>query len=256
VFLSIRFLVNLSFITLVLTPPLFLQERCFTALQAIASELEAKLAELQAGGTADQATVVERALFVGRFCAALGQYSTYLPILLGPPTAWGNHKVGCSPSQWSGCGCRFKVGIGRARPFQIARCRCPERSAVRILDRQKSDVAATCGRARLHSMLTLNEPGCRLRQVGGFDDLSITWFTDLLGEDRANGPYIGRDERDRHGSGNFDRVCGDASKVREPLLCRTPRDASQCGACQCLPICGSLLCGVQLRLVGEGFGSS
>lgn len=52
------------------------------------------MADLQTkGDSVDQATVVERALFVGRFCAALGQYSTYLPILLGPPSAWGSHKV-------------------------------------------------------------------------------------------------------------------------------------------------------------------
>lgn len=70
-----------------------LQERCFSALQGIASQLEAKLAELQSEAGADKATLVERALFVGRFCAALGQYSTYLPILLGPPSAWGSHKV-------------------------------------------------------------------------------------------------------------------------------------------------------------------
>jgi hypothetical protein len=54
--------------------------------------------------------------------------------------------------------------------------------------------------------LTLNELVRRLRQVGGFDELTITWFTDLLGEDRANGPCIGCDERDRHGSANFVRV--------------------------------------------------
>jgi hypothetical protein len=59
-----------------------------------------------------------------------------------------------------------------------------------------------------------NKLVCRLRQVGGFDDLSITWFTVLLGEDRANGPCIGCDERDRHGSANFDKVCDDALEVR------------------------------------------
>lgn len=71
----------------------YLQEQCFLSLKTIVEGLEKQLESLTQGtsnGESMTFLTVERALLIGRFCAALGQWSTCLPVVLGPPSNWRN----------------------------------------------------------------------------------------------------------------------------------------------------------------------
>eukprot|EP00850_Spirogloea_muscicola_P003961 SM000016S01949 [mRNA] locus=s16:854945:860887:- [translate_table: standard] len=94
----------------------YVQDRCFACILALIRELEhflddisssvgAARVEVRNGRSATSTTRsdVERALVIGRFCAALGQYSTHLPLVLGSPSSWPNFQ---EPSQVAAAGLR------------------------------------------------------------------------------------------------------------------------------------------------------
>eukprot|EP00850_Spirogloea_muscicola_P023300 SM000345S12841 [mRNA] locus=s345:28798:34711:+ [translate_table: standard] len=95
----------------------YVQDRCFASILALIRELEHFLDDISSSvGAASKVEVgngrsatsttrsdVERALVIGRFCAALGQYSTHLPLVLGSPSSWAHFQ---EPSQVAAAGLR------------------------------------------------------------------------------------------------------------------------------------------------------